>query len=241
MEQEYTAIQDDLLSQVTSQVLTGSVGKPAELDQVNFNKLSYENKQKVLKLQNDITSGKNTVTNPETFNSLWDDPNLANLNLNNFLGEININDLKELEKRKQDVSGKDLNEIRWNDNAISKIITDNTGLKSENLKFVELRNIISNDIRQAQEKSGKKLSSDEVSGIAKLATAKVVFESTNFFGKPVLKSKNVKDFEGEAETLSLNPEELQNATTLFQANFGKNPTPQELKEFVISYKKGRAQ
>ncbi len=241
MEQEYNAVQDDLMSQVTSQVLTGSVGKPAEVDQVKFNKLSYENKQKVLKIQNDITSGKNTVTNPEIFDSLWNDPNLGNVNLNNFLGDININDIKALEKRKQDISGKDLGEIRWNDDKISKIITNGTGLSPKNMQFIELRNRISDEIRTVQESTKKPLSGQQVEEIAKFATSDVVYEKTNFFGKQVVGSSKASDYQGSAESILLSPEEEKNAKLLFKVNNGREPTATELKDFVVKYKKGFSQ
>jgi soluble lytic murein transglycosylase len=241
MEQEYNAVQDDLMSQVTSQVLTGSVGKPAEIDQVKFNKLSYENKQKVLKIQNDITSGKNTVTNPEIFNSLWNDPNLGNVNLNNFLGDININDIKALEKRKQDISGKDLGEIRWNDDKISKIITNGTGLNPKNMEFIELRNRISDEIRTVQESTKKTLSGQQIEEIAKFATSDVVYEKTNFFGKQVVGSSKASDYQGSTESILLSPEEEKNAKLLFKVNNGREPTATELKDFVVKYKKGFSQ
>ena len=241
MDQEYNAVQDDLMSQVTSQVLTGSVGKPAELDQVNFNKLSYENKQKVLKIQNDITSGKNTVTNPEIFDSLWNDPNLGNVNLNNFLGDININDIKALEKRKQDISGKDLGEIRWNDDKISKIITNGTGLNPKNMQFIELRNRISDEIRTVQESTKKPLSGQQVEEIAKFATSDVVYEKTNFFGKQVVGKTKASDYQGSTESILLSPEEEKNAKLLFKVNNGREPTATELKDFVVKYKKGFSQ
>jgi len=241
MEQEYNAVQDDLMSQVTSQVLTGSVGKPAEVDQVKFNKLSYENKQKVLKIQNDITSGKNTVTNPEIFDSLWNDPNLGNVNLNNFLGDININDIKALEKRKQDISGKDLGEIRWNDDKISKIITNGTGLSPKNMQFIELRNRISDEIRTVQESTKKPLSGQQVEEIAKFATSDVVYEKTNFFGKQVVGKTKASDYQGSTESILLSPEEEKNAKLLFKVNNGREPTATELKDFVVKYKKGFSQ
>jgi soluble lytic murein transglycosylase len=241
MEQEYNAVQDDLMSQVTSQVLTGSVGKPAEIDQVKFNKLSYENKQKVLKIQNDITSGKNTVTNPEIFDSLWNDPNLGNVNLNNFLGDININDIKALEKRKQDISGKDLGEIRWNDDKISKIITNGTGLSPKNMQFIELRNRISDEIRTVQESTKKPLSGQQVEEIAKFATSDVVYEKTNFFGKQVVGKTKASDYQGSSESILLSPEEEKNAKLLFKVNNGREPTATELKDFVVKYKKGFSQ
>jgi len=241
MDQEYNAVQDDLMSQVTSQVLTGSVGKPAEIDQVKFNKLSYENKQKVLKIQNDITSGKNTVTNPEIFDSLWNDPNLGNVNLNNFLGDININDIKALEKRKQDISGKDLGEIRWNDDKISKIITNGTGLSPKNMQFIELRNRISDQIRTVQESTKKPLSGQQVEEIAKFATSDVVYEKTNFFGKQVVGKTKASDYQGTTESILLSPEEEKNAKLLFKVNNGREPTATELKDFVVKYKKGFSQ
>jgi soluble lytic murein transglycosylase len=241
MDQEYNAVQDDLMSQVTSQVLTGSVGKPAEIDQVKFNKLSYENKQKVLKIQNDITSGKNTVTNPEIFDSLWNDPNLANVNLNNFLGDININDIKALKKRKEDISGKDLGEIRWNDDKISKIITNGTGLNPKNMQFIELRNRISDQIRTVQESTKKPLSGQQVEEIAKFATSDVVYEKTNFFGKQVVGKTKASDYQGSTESILLSPEEEKNAKLLFKVNNGREPTATELKDFVVKYKKGFSQ
>ena len=241
MERQYNAGQDEIVSFLTAQVKAGSVGEPAPLDMVKFSQLSESNQKKIIDFQNAVTSGKTIITNSKVFNEAWNNPNLPDTNLDLFASQINQSDLIQLKKRQEDMRGKDLNEIRWNDERISKIITDNTKLKIDSLQFVDLRNKISEDVRQAQERTGKRLSSDEISGIAKLATSNLVFESTNFFGKPVLKSKDIKDFEGATESVLLNPEEIKNATILFKSNFGKDPTPQELKDFVINYKKGRAQ
>jgi len=131
-----------------------------------------------------------------------------------------------------------LGEIRWNDDKISKIITNGTGLSPKNMQFIELRNRISDEIRTVQESTKKPLSGQQVEEIAKLATSDVVYEKTNFFGKQVVGSSKASDYQGTTESILLSPEEEKNAKLLFKVNNGREPTATELKDFVVKYKKG---
>jgi len=241
MRMQDDALQDDLLSRIIPQAQKGTVGQPAPLDQTLIAQLSPENKLKVQKIVDDITSGKTVITKADVYNDLWGNPNLPNINLNNFVGDVSPDGLAQLKKRQEDMRGKDVDQIRWNDETISRIITQNTNLKQNSMEFINLRNQIADDIRQVQLKTGKPFSGDEVQKIAMLATSKVVYQSTGLFGSVSVESKEAKKFKSDPKVIQLSPSEIETATTFYKAKYGKDPTPEELKSYVIDYKKGLAQ